>query len=102
VLSTDLLKRLGLPTQLSTTGSALGGIGGLVGYAFVRTIIRLETADGSVANFQGDFPVFTDPAAGDMSLLGRDILNYFDVILSWRRQELLLLAANHDYRVEPP
>ena len=36
-----------------------------------------------------------------MSVLGRDVLNNFDVILSWRRKEVLLLAPNHQYHVKP-
>jgi hypothetical protein len=35
-----------------------------------------------------------------MSVLGRDVLVQFDVILSRRRNEVLLLAPNHQYRVE--
>ena len=56
--------------------------------------------DGGVAHVHGDFAAFTDPAAIDMSILGRDVLNIFDVILSRRRDEVLLLAPNHQYRVE--
>ena len=36
-----------------------------------------------------------------MSILGRDILDHFDLIASRRRNEMLLLAVNHNYRVEP-
>ena len=40
------------------------------------------------------------PTATDLSILGRDVLNHFDVILSRRNNEVLLLAPNHRYRVE--
>jgi hypothetical protein len=43
----------------------------------------------------------TDLTATDLSILGRDVLTLFDVILNRRRGEVLLLAANHRYRVEP-
>ena len=43
---------------------------------------------------------FTDSTATDRSILGRDVLNHFDVILSRRQNEVLLLAPNHSYRVE--
>jgi hypothetical protein len=36
----------------------------------------------------------------DMSILGREILDHFDLIVSRRRNEVLLLATNHQYRVE--
>jgi hypothetical protein len=32
-------------------------------------------------------------------ILGRDVLDNFDVILSRRRNEVLLLAPNHHYEV---
>jgi hypothetical protein len=35
-----------------------------------------------------------------MSILGRDVLNHFDLILSRRRNEVLLVAPNHQYRIE--
>jgi hypothetical protein len=41
----------------------------------------------------------TDPLAIGMSVLGRDVLNFFDVILSRQRNEVLLLAPNHRYQV---
>lgn len=34
-----------------------------------------------------------------MSLLGRDILDHFDLILGRQRQEILLLLPNHSYKV---
>ena len=34
-----------------------------------------------------------------MSILGREILDHFDVILSRRRNEVLLLTKEHSYRV---
>ena len=39
-------------------------------------------------------------AVTDLSILGRDVLNHFDLILSRRRNEVLLLAPNHHYRVD--
>ena len=49
---------------------------------------------------RGEFAAFIDSSASNLSILGRDILNIFDVILSRRRSEVLLLASNHQYRVE--
>ncbi len=49
----------------------------------------------------GDFAAFTDPRATDLSILGRDVLGNFDAILSRRRDEVLLLASNHQYDVSP-
>lgn len=35
----------------------------------------------------------------DLSILGRDVLNNFDVIISRPRNEVLLLAPRHTYQV---
>jgi hypothetical protein len=57
---------------------------------------------GTHARIQGDIWAFTDPAASDMSILGRDVLDHFDVIVSRRNNEVLLLATNHQYQIQPP
>jgi hypothetical protein len=44
---------------------------------------------------RGQFAAFTDPHATDVSILGRDVPGHCDVIISRRRDEVLLLAANH-------
>ena len=41
------------------------------------------------------------PGPLDLSVLGRDVLDNFDLIVSRRRDEVLLLAPAHSYRVEP-
>jgi hypothetical protein len=38
--------------------------------------------------------------ATDLSVLGRDVLDHFDVLLSRRRNEVVFLAQRHHYRVE--
>ncbi len=67
----------------------------------LTTILELTRDDGSPAHIRGEFAAFIDPNASDLSILGRDVLYHFDVILSRRRNEILLLAPNHQYRVEP-
>jgi hypothetical protein len=91
---------LGLPSSPPPAGIALSGVGSRPAFVVVRTTLTLTTDAGSAALFQGEFAAFTDPAAADMSILGREILDHFDVILSRRRNEVLLLATNHQYRVE--
>jgi hypothetical protein len=100
VLGADLLKKLGFPTTQAPSGMRLQGITGGCGFVVVRTVVGLPCDDEGVANMHGEFAAFTDPSATDLSILGRDILNHFDLILSHRRKEILLLAANHQYRVD--
>ena len=55
--------------------------------------------DGELARVRGRYSVFADPAASDMSILGRDVLDNLDVILSRPGDEVLLLSQSHQYRV---
>jgi hypothetical protein len=100
VFSAALLGGLGFAMTKAPAGMILQGISGACEFVVVRTVVQLPCDDGSVANMRGEFAAFTDPAATDLSILGRDILDHFDVILSRRRNEVLLLARNHHYRVE--
>jgi hypothetical protein len=100
VLGADLLEDLGFPTTPAPAGMTLQGITGECGFVVVRTVVVLPCDDGGVANLHGEFAAFTDPSATDLSILGREVLNHFDLILSYRRNEVLLLADNHQYRVD--
>ncbi len=100
VFSAALADQLQLPVSQPTDGTALVGIGGESGYVLLSTVIEYTRDDGGPVRIRGEFAAFTDPRAADLSILGRDILNNFDVIISWPRKEFLLLAPNHHYRVE--
>src|SRR5262245_52837533 len=101
VLSADLLTRLALPVSSAPSGHALAGVGGSQGHVLVQTALEISHDDGGgTAIIRGEFAAFTDAAATDLSILGRDVLNLFDVILSRPRSDIELLAAPHRYRVE--
>jgi Aspartyl protease len=100
VFSANLVRELGFATTPAEEGLALEGIGGECGFLVVKTVVELTRDDGGVVHMRGEFAAFTDSAASDPSILGRDILNHFDVILSRRRSEVLLLASKHQYRVD--
>ncbi len=73
----SLLSTLVLPVDQTP---ALGGIGGKVSCVFVHTRIAFARHDGKRATVNGPFGVFTDPTSSDISVLGRDVTNNFDVI----------------------
>jgi hypothetical protein len=100
VFSANLVRRLGFPMTPAPGSSILLGISGVCESVVVKTVVELTRDDKGIVHLRGDFAAFTDLAANDLSILGRDILNLFDVILSRRRSEVLLLASNHQYRVE--
>jgi Aspartyl protease len=101
VFSAALLGDLQLPTQPPPPALTFQGIGGVSPFVVVTTALELAREDGGLARVRGQFAAFTDPLATDLSILGRDVLDHFDVILSRRRNEVLLLAPNHQYAVLP-
>jgi len=80
-------------------GSILQGIGGSSRFVEVTTLIELPRQDGQPVQLEAPFAGSTDLDALDYSLLGRDVLDHFDLILSKRRNEILLVAGIHRYAV---
>jgi hypothetical protein len=100
VLSATSFSKLGFSGKPPSHGVALQGIGGVSGHVQANTVLEFSRDDGGAVHVRGEFAAFTDETATDLNILGRDVLNNFDVILSNRRNEVLLLAPNHQYRVE--
>lgn len=99
VLAADLLYRLRLQGERPPPGLGLVGIGGGADFVTLPLVMDLLRDDGRAATVSGEFAAFADVDATDLSILGRDVLDNFDVILSRRRDEVLLLAPNHSYQV---
>jgi hypothetical protein len=102
VLCAAFLASLGLPVQPPPPGFALAGVGGAQGFVVVNTVLELVADGNTQARIRGVLAAFTDPVAADMSILGRDVLNHFDVIISHRNNEVLLLTTNRHYHIQPP
>lgn len=100
VLSAVLVTRLRLPTRSAPPGFTLSGIGGTSAFVLVTTVVEFLRDDGGPVRVRGEFAGCTDPTATDLSILGRDVLDHFDLVLSRRRNEILLLAPRHQYRIE--
>jgi hypothetical protein len=101
VLNADFLQRLQLAGDPPPVGFGLAGVGGETAVQIVRTVLELSGDDGRPALIRGELSAFTSPDATDLSILGRDVLDNFDVIISRRRDEVLL-APPHEYQVSPP
>jgi hypothetical protein len=100
VFSAALLNRLQLPSENAPPDFTLSGVGGTSGFILVTTVLEFHRDDGGSARVRGEFAAFIDPAATDLSILGRDVLDNFDLIISRRRNEILLLAPRHRYQIE--
>lgn len=100
VLSADLLPELTSMTTPPPPSQALAGVGGSVGYRLLRTTLWLMRDGGAPVAVRGEFAVFTELASSDLSVLGRDVLDNFAVIVDRPANTILLLAPTHRYRVE--
>jgi hypothetical protein len=101
VFSAGMLGRLGAVPTAAPAGQALAGVGGSLTFVELSTLLEFVCEDGGVARVRGTFAATADPSATDLSILGRDVLSNFDVIVSRRLNEVLLLGPGHRYRVEP-
>jgi hypothetical protein len=99
VFNASLLQRLQLPVSRPSSDESLIGVGGAGAFVLITTASELRRDDDEYARINAVYAAFTDPLAIGMSVLGRDVLNFFDVILSKRRNDVLLLAPNHRYQV---
>jgi hypothetical protein len=99
VLSAYFLRRLRIAGEPAPADLGLSGIGGGAAFVVVRTVLELTRDDGVPATVRGEFAAFTDPRATDLSILGRDVLDQFRLIVSRPDDEVLLLAGNHYYRI---
>ena len=100
VLCATIIERLGLATdKLPRPAFSLEGIGGASDFLLLPASLEFLRDDGVPIQIRGDFAVFTDITASDRSVLGRDVLDNFSLIVSRPRNEVLLLAGNHRYEV---
>lgn len=90
-----VLERLDLPHKKPV--DRLGGVGGDADYIIVETAIRLTCDSGDKVILRSDYAAFTEAETLDTSVLGREILNLFALIVDYRKDELCLLAEPHMY-----
>ena len=93
---------LSLLSPLAVTESEtkeLRGVGGKTECLFIQTRLAFARDDGKRVSVQGTFGVFTDPDSSDVSVLGRDVTNNFDVIYSYPQRQVIMLSAPHRYQV---
>ena len=100
VLSGTIYFRLAIAGRRPDADHRLMGIGGATDFVMITTEAELNRDDGQVVRIRGELAAFTDPAATDFSVLGRDVLDNFDVVISRRMDEISLLRGNHRYRIE--
>ena len=98
VLSANVLESLNVATIEPRDG--IGGVGGLVDSVVVKTRIQLTHDDGLKATFRGEYAACVEHEALDMSVLGRDILEMFAVIVDRPSGVVTMLGGRHRYTIE--
>lgn len=84
------------------TERRISGVGGFVESVAVETQLRLKRNDGQQVLFRGQFAACAEPDALDMSILGRDILDMFALIVDRRAEVVAILGGNHRYSIQSP
>jgi hypothetical protein len=98
VFSAAILDVLGF--EPGTARGRLGGIGGVAESVDVATRIRLAREDGGNAVFRGRYSAFTQLESLDMSVLGRDIMQMFAVIVDRPDDVVSLVGQQHRYVIQ--
>ncbi len=98
VFSADALDQLQLDPIESP--DRLAGVGGQADSVVVTTQIRFDDSEGGKVVFNGNFAGFTSLEDLDMSVLGRDILNMFSLIVDRQGETICMLGQPHRYTIE--
>ena len=99
VISANVLESLDLAA--TEPRDRIGGVGGLVDSVNVRTQIRLTREDGQKVIFRSDYAACIDHEALDMTVLGRDLLEMFAVIVDRRADVVAIIGGQHRYTIHP-
>jgi hypothetical protein len=98
VLNADVWRRLGLAADQPAV--ELGGLGGTTDSVYAETQLRFTEMGGGNVFFRGRITAVTVLEALDTSVLGRDILNLFALIVDRPRDVVCLLGQRHSYKIE--
>ncbi len=81
------------------TSERIGGVGGEVDSVIIRTQIRLSRDDGQKAIFRSDYSACTESTMLDMSVLGRDILDMFALLVDRSSDVVAIFGGKHSYSI---
>ena len=98
VLSAEIMEHLQLDGVEAE--QQLSGVGGQAHTVTVATTIRFDYGVKLKAPFHGKFAAFTQYETLELSVLGRDILNHFALIVDRKTEIVCLLGPPHRYVVE--
>jgi hypothetical protein len=97
VLSAEALEFLRLPFRIPT--DRIAGIGGLTDSVTIIADLRLRRDDGIWVAFKGEYAACTSYEILEMSVLGRDILNLFALIVHRTARIVTMIGQTHTYTI---
>jgi len=97
ILSANVFESLNLSAR--EPDEPIGGVGGIVESVVTATQIRLTCDDASKVMFRGEFAACVEYESLDMSVLGRDIMKHFAVIVDQPDDKIALLRERHSYHI---
>jgi hypothetical protein len=80
----------------------VGGLGGMADTVIVQTQMRLTRDDGKTFVVRGKFAACTQVEALELSVLGRDVLDHFTLIVDRAEELVVMLAGHHSYSIQGP
>ena len=98
VFSPLIVEALGFP--FGPMRRQLGGIGGVCESAGIETRIRFSDDRGRKIAFRSEYAAVMETGALDISVLGRDILDMFAVIVDRPGRVVALVGQRHRYTIE--
>ena len=98
VLSANVLAMLG-PLPANNDIERISGVGGIIETPVIKTALRLTRENNDKILFRGAYAACTDPDMLDMSVVGRDILDLFTVIIDRSNDFVGLLRDRHSYKL---
>lgn len=97
VFTSGVLEEIGLNAEQSD--ERIRGVGGMVNIVQVTAEIRMRRDGGDRASFTSHFWAVTDSSSLDLSVLGRDILGLFAVIVDRPGDTVCLVNQRHRYSI---
>ena len=98
VLSAPLLAKLNLAAI--DTREDISGLGGAADSVIVETQIQFEREGGRQAIFRGHYAAVTEVTALDISVLGRDVMDLFTVIVDKPSDVVCMIGQRHRYTID--
>jgi hypothetical protein len=92
VVAYDVAQQLAAYTSLTPNAAPATGIGGAAATEILAVDLLFTTVDGRRSLIRGPLLAFASSSTSDLSILGRDVIDLFDLVYSRRNDQIALLT----------